>query len=229
MITKNLYAALLSVLLTVMQLCSSSTAAFAFVKTIGGSRANSRDCGVLLPLRFSVDDVESNALAAAEAWDTHVTSFLNGKEADMVEKRLENRADVACFRVGGRSSSRRARFVLTNPELGLDLATAEAEYCAVLFIANAKTNSNDSWPNVLSRIGVDLKDVGDIVVVEGEGCYMAVSPKVSKQCMRLLPKEIAGTGVLVSLLEADDATIPDDGETQDMDIQRLDKRQQKRK
>jgi RNA-binding protein YlmH len=177
---------------------------------------------------FSVDDIESKAQTAAEAWDTHVTSFLSTKEADMVEERLQNRADVACFRIGGRGAeSSRARFVFTNPELGLDYAAAEAEYCAVVCVKNAKTSS-DPWPNILARIGVDLDDVGDIVVVEGLGCYMAVSPAVSKKCVRLLAKEVMGAGVLVNMMEPG-TPIPKDGELQDMEVQRLDKRQQKRK
>ena len=179
-------------------------------------------------LHFSVDDIESKAQVAAEAWDTHVTCFLPTKEAAMVEERLQNRADVACIRVGGRgAASSRARFVFTNPELGIDSVAAEAEHCAVVLVKNAKTSS-DPWPNILTRIGVDLDNVGDIVVVEGLGCYIAVSPAVSKQCMRLLPKEIMGTGVLVSLLEPG-TLMPKDGELQAMDVQRLDKRQQKRK
>ena len=177
-------------------------------------------------LHFSVDDIESKALAAAEAWDTHVTSFLSTKDATAVEDRLQNRADVSCIRVGGRGSlSSRARFVFTNPELGYDSVSAEAEHCAVVLVKNAKTNS-DPWPNILTRIGVDLNSVGDVVVVEGMECYIAVSPAVSKQCVRLLPKEIMGAGVLVSLLDAG-TPIPEDGELQEMEVQRLDKRQQK--
>ena len=177
-------------------------------------------------LNFSVDDIEYKALAASEAWDIHVTPFLATKEAGMVEERLQNRADVSCIRVGGRGAeSSRSRFVFSNPELGIDAAAAEAEHCAVVLVKNAKTNS-DPWPNILSRIGVDLDDVGDVVVVEGAGSYIAVSPSVSKQCVRLLPKEIMGSGVLVSLLESG-ASIPDEGELQNMEVQRLDRRQQK--
>lgn len=105
-------------------------------------------------LNFSVDDIEYKALAAAEAWDIHVTSFLATKEAGMVEERLQNRADVSCIRVGGRGAeSSRARFVFSNPELGIDADAAEAEHCAVVLVKNAKSNS-DTWPDILSRAGV---------------------------------------------------------------------------
>lgn len=177
-------------------------------------------------LNFSVDDIEYKALAAAEAWDIHVTSFLATKEAGMVEERLQNRADVSCIRVGGRGAeSSRARFVFSNPELGIDADAAEAEHCAVVLVKNAKSNS-DTWPDILSRAGVDLDDVGDVVVVEGAGCYIAVSPAVSDQCVKLLPKEIMGSGVLVSVLESGES-IPDEGELQNMEVQNLDRRQQK--
>jgi len=214
---------LCAILFAAITLCISSTLAFTVSPP---TRHLARNRNGISVLRFSVDDIEYKALAAAEAWDTHVTSFLDTKEAGMVEERLQNRADVACFRVGGRgAASSRARFVFTNPDFGVDSVAAEAEHCAIVLVKNAKTNS-DPWPNILSRIGVDLDDVGDVVVVEGEGCYIAVSPAVSKQCVRLLPKEIMGSGVLVFELEAG-ATFPNEGELQDMDIQRLDKRQQK--
>jgi hypothetical protein len=75
---------------------------------------------------------------------------------------------------------------------------------------------------------VDLDNVGDIVVHPQLGCYIVVSPTIAKQCIRLLPKEIVGTGVTVTALDAGE-TIPDGGELQDMVVQRLDKRQQKGK
>ena len=229
----HLFAILFSAVLTAT---ISSTVAFTFTVLIPTRQARgiqNRRNGFPV-LNFSVDDIENKALAASEAWDIHVTPFLATKEAGMVEERLQNRADVSCIRVGGRGAghgdkSSRSRFVFSNPELGIDAAAAEAEHCAVVLVKNAKTNSvNDPWPNILSRIGVDLDDVGDVVVVEGigAGCYIAVSPSVSKQCVRLLPKEIMGSGVLVSLLESG-ASIPDEGELQDMEVQRLDKRQQK--
>jgi len=222
--TMHLFAILFSAVLT-----ATLSSTVAFTVSIPTRQAQSIQNRNGFPvLNFSVDDIEYKALAASEAWDIHVTPFLATKEAGMVEERLQNRADVSCIRVGGRGAevqSSRSRFVFSNPELGIDAAAAEAEHCAVVLVKNAKTNS-DPWPNILSRIGVDLDDVGDVVVVEGAGSYIAVSPSVSKQCVRLLPKEIMGSGVLVSLLESG-ASIPDEGELQNMEVQRLDKRQQK--
>jgi RNA-binding protein YlmH len=174
-------------------------------------------------LRFSVDDIESKAQSASEAWDFHVTPFFDAAEAGMVQERLGNRADVACFRVGGRVASARARFVFTNPELGLEAAAMETEYCVVLAVKNAKTGQ-DPWPNMLAAIGVDKENVGDVVDAEGV-IYMAVTPEVAKQCQRLLPKQIVGAGVSVKPLDPDEA-MPEDGELLDMDVQRLDKRAQ---
>jgi RNA-binding protein YlmH len=174
-------------------------------------------------LRFSIDDLESQALAASEAWDVHVTPFLTTAEAALVQERLQKRGDMACFRVGGTGTPSRARFVFTNPELGMDLATAELEYCVVLCVKNAKSGQ-DPWPNILTKIGVDLENVGDVLVADGT-IYMAVTPQVAKQCTRLLPKEVVGAGVMVKALEPGEA-MPEDGDLQDMDVKRLDKRAQ---
>jgi RNA-binding protein YlmH len=184
---------------------------------------HSATTGTTTLLRFSVDDIESKAQSASEAWDFHVTPFLSAQEAGLVQERLQNRADVACFRVGGRVASARARFVFTNPELGLEAAAMEAEYCVVLAVKNAKAGQ-DPWPNMLAAIGVDKENVGDVVDAEGV-IYMAVTPEVAKQCQRLLPKQVVGAGVSVKPLEPDEA-MPEDGELQDMDVQRLDKRAQ---
>jgi RNA-binding protein YlmH len=174
-------------------------------------------------LRFSIDDVESQAQAASEAWDVHVTPFLATAEAAMVQERLQGRGDMACFRVGGAAAPSRARFVFTNPELGMDSAAAELEYCVVLAVKNAKSGQ-DPWPNILTKIGVDLENVGDVLVADGT-IYLAMTPQVAKQCARLLPKEVVGAGVIVKALEPGEA-MPADGELQDMEVKRLDKRAQ---
>jgi RNA-binding protein YlmH len=176
-------------------------------------------------LQFSVDDVESRALAASDAWDTYATTFLTTAESALVQERLAGRADVACFRVGGRSEPSRARFVFTNPELGMDAATMEGEYCTVLRVNNAKSGQ-EPWPNMLAKIGVELETVGDIVQAD-QLFYLAVTPEVAKSCTRLLPKEVVGAGVTVKALEVGEP-MPDDGELQDMELKRLDKREQYR-
>jgi len=184
-------------------------------------------------LRFNIDDIESRAQSASDAWDVDVTSFLNAADTALIEDRLGGRADVACIRVDGRgvgqSSSSRARFVFTNPDMGIDSAAAEAEHCVVLRLERASLGLCDPWANALANIGVDLENVGDIVVHSDDGSvYLVVSPDVAKICTRLLPKEIRGTGVTVSALEPGEG-VPEGGELQDMEMQRLDKRAQKRK
>jgi hypothetical protein len=128
---------------------------------------------------------------------------------------------VACFRVGGAAAPSRARFVSTNPGLDMDSAAAELEHCVVLCAKNAKSGQ-DPWPNMLTKIGVDLENVGDVLVADGI-IYLAVTPEVVKQCTRLLPKEVVGAAVIVKALEPSEA-MPEDGELQDMEeVKRLDK------
>eukprot|EP00527_Entomoneis_sp_CCMP2396_P001593 CAMPEP_0198145508 /NCGR_PEP_ID=MMETSP1443-20131203/23992_1 /TAXON_ID=186043 /ORGANISM="Entomoneis sp., Strain CCMP2396" /LENGTH=148 /DNA_ID=CAMNT_0043809185 /DNA_START=251 /DNA_END=697 /DNA_ORIENTATION=+ len=141
----------------------------------------------------------------------------------MVQEKLGGRGDVACFRVGGAATPSRARFVFTNPELGMTVEAAEQEYCVVLCVTNAKS-VQDPWPNILTKIGVDLDNVGDVLMSEGS-IYLAVTPEVAKQCTRLLPKEVVGAGVNVNTLEPGEA-MPLTGDLQDMEVQRLDKRAQ---
>jgi hypothetical protein len=225
---------------------SSSTAAFTFTQPAVHNRnrqagsvsayyaprqrttrtTDSHSC--LITLRattnsFSLDGVESRALAASEAWDMYATPFLTNAESTMVQERLSGRADVAYFQFGGRSEPARARFVFTNPELGMDAATMAIDYCTVLCVKNAKSGQIP-WPNLLAKIGVDLDSVGDVVVAD-QFIYLAVTPEVAKQCTRLLPKEVVGAGVTVVALEPGEP-MPDDGELQDMDLKRLDKRAQ---
>eukprot|EP00592_Proboscia_alata_P011121 CAMPEP_0194366000 /NCGR_PEP_ID=MMETSP0174-20130528/14011_1 /TAXON_ID=216777 /ORGANISM="Proboscia alata, Strain PI-D3" /LENGTH=223 /DNA_ID=CAMNT_0039140939 /DNA_START=43 /DNA_END=714 /DNA_ORIENTATION=- len=173
---------------------------------------------------INIDDIETRALEASEAWDFTATPFLNAEEASAVEKRLCQRGDLAFRRVPS-SSSERARFIFTNPELEI---TDASDYAVTLRIDNVALASVDPWANVLDSIGVELDKVGDILVVDGSSVFMAVDPSVAKSCSRLLPKQLPGAGVTVSLLESDDS-IPNDGELQNMDFQRLDKRSQKRK
>ena len=219
-----LYPALFAVVLTITR---SSTLAFTPVHRGQNDRSVRVDAPRLTStlLRFSVDEVESQAQAASEAWDVFVTPFLATAQAAMVQERLQGRGDVACFRVGGTGSAApsRARFVFTNPELGMDIAAAEEEHCVVLCVKNAKSGQ-DPWPNILTKIGVDLENVGDVLVADG-AIYLAVTPDVAKQCIRLLPKEVIGAGVMVKALEPGEA-MPEDGDLQDMDLKRLDKRAQ---
>lgn len=168
-------------------------------------------------LRFSIDDVESKALAASEAWDLHATSFFAPAQATVVQEQLGGRVDVECFRVG----TNRARFVFTNPELGMDLTTAVNDNCVVLCVANAKSGQ-EPWPDIFQEIGVDLSNVGDVVSSIG-GIYMMVTPEVADACTTLLPTVVIGAGVTV---KPTGEPMPEDGELQDMEEKGLDKRAQ---
>eukprot|EP00816_Leptocylindrus_hargravesii_P007763 CAMPEP_0196819268 /NCGR_PEP_ID=MMETSP1362-20130617/69797_1 /TAXON_ID=163516 /ORGANISM="Leptocylindrus danicus, Strain CCMP1856" /LENGTH=227 /DNA_ID=CAMNT_0042197687 /DNA_START=53 /DNA_END=736 /DNA_ORIENTATION=- len=172
---------------------------------------------------FNIDEIESNAISAAEIWDISVTKFLSPGDATTVESRLGNRADVSLTRIPS-TAIERCKFLFTNPELEVDVT----EYYASLRVDNIALGSVDPWGNVLTSIGVDLDDVGDVRVVDDAVVYLAVDPDVAKICCRLLPKELPGAGVTVSVLGEDDV-VPDGGSIQSLDVQRLDKREQKRK
>mmetsp|Transcript_29098 Transcript_29098/g.35448 ORF Transcript_29098/g.35448 Transcript_29098/m.35448 type:complete len:235 (+) Transcript_29098:104-808(+) len=178
---------------------------------------------------FDLDEIENRAVAASEAWDTVATPFLDAPAASRVEERLGNRADCAALRAGGYPGSSRCRFVFTNPELGLDADAASAEFVAVLRVSNADLRNSDPIPNVLESIGVGLDDVGDIVFDGDDVAYIVVTPgKCEKACVRLLPKELVGAGITVDPLGPGES-VPEDGDLQDMEVQRLDKREQKRR
>jgi len=185
---------------------------------------------------------ESQAVTASESWVVDATEFLTPEQSSAVSQRLEGRADVASFKVGlyhhqqqqqqDLQQHHRFRYVFANPDLGYDKATAESDYCAVLRIENVSINSCDPWPNIMTSIGIPLENVGDILVVEKEAAvYIAVNPDSVKSCIRLLPKELPGTGVTVTHLDEEEdlaaamMAIDGGGEVvQDMEIKRLDKR-----
>ena len=121
-------------------------------------------------------------------------------------------------------SSNRCRFAFTNPELVIDMN----EYCSVLQVKNASFENCDPWPNMLHSIGIEIHNVGDIVISsDNTEAFLTVDPSVAKTITRLLPKVLVGTGVSIS--EVTISNVPIDGKVEDMELQRLDKRQQKRK
>ena len=195
---------------------------------------------VVLGASLNLDDVETKAQAASEAWDIYVTPFLPSQDASNVEQRLGNRADVACIKVpssslfGETPTSGRLKFLFTNPDLGMDEQTATNEYCVVLHVENIASIENlDPWPNILTSIGVDLNQIGDIYVSGSSGtAYLIVDPDIVKVCTRLLPKELPGA-VSVSTIQPNALSsegFPNDLILQDdMEVKRLDKREQKRK
>jgi len=174
---------------------------------------------------IDLDEIETEAVRASENWDIAVTPFLNEENVKLVEERLASRADVAYMKVGGLPSSVRKRFVMSNPDVEMDAMAVEAEHCVLLCVDNidtARMPGSSPWPHVLIKIGVDLENVGD-VVVEDNKAYMSVVPEVAKQCCRILPKELKGVGITVSVLGSGEY-LPYDGMQQNMQMGKLDKR-----
>jgi len=188
-------------------------------------------------------DIESKASIAADTWGIEATPFYEPDIANKIEQQFADRGDVSVFRVvGGRRLSpstndngdkilpgegRRSRFVITHSELGLDSGTAESEYSTVIRAENVNIASSNSFPNALASIGIDLDNVGDIVVVDSSTAYLVVDPNVEKQCLRLLSKELVGVGINLEVCE-DNEFMPD-GVIQEMKLSRILERQMERK
>eukprot|EP00747_Dinoflagellata_sp_TGD_P206830 gnl/TRDRNA2_/TRDRNA2_80475_c0_seq2.p1 gnl/TRDRNA2_/TRDRNA2_80475_c0~~gnl/TRDRNA2_/TRDRNA2_80475_c0_seq2.p1 ORF type:complete len:304 (-),score=54.66 gnl/TRDRNA2_/TRDRNA2_80475_c0_seq2:45-956(-) len=167
----------------------------------------------------NINEMETKAVAAADAWDFYASAFLDAEGAAEVLAKLGNRADFSCTKLPSESSNR-AKFVFTNPDLPIE----GSDYYDVLKLDNADLGSTDPWANVIDSIGVKAEQIGDVVVFPDDGVvYMVVDPGATKTVMRLLPKEVPGTGVSISQLEPGEA-IPEGGEVQQMILQRLDKR-----
>jgi len=187
-------------------------------------------------------DIESKASIAADTWGIEATPFYEPDIANKIEQQFADRGDVSVFRVvGGRRLSpsddngdkilpgegRRSRFIITHSELGLDSGTAESEYSTVIRAENVNIASSNSFPNALASIGIDLDNVGDIVVVDSSTAYLVVDPNVEKQCLRLLSKELVGVGINLEVCE-DNEFMPD-GVIQEMKLSRILERQMERK
>ncbi|KAL9180774.1 hypothetical protein ACHAXT_011227 [Thalassiosira profunda] len=193
------------------------------------------------PLQSSLmADIEAQAATAADTWSIEATPFLAPDVAAQVEEKFRERGDVVAFRVvGGRrvpsetpedlSSGEgiRSRFVLMHPDLGLDIATAESEYCTVIRADNVNIAASNTFPNALASIGVHLDNVGDIVIEDSSTAYLVVDPNVAKQCLRLLSKELVGVGI--SLTVCEDSEFMPHGEIQEMKLSRILERQIERK
>jgi RNA-binding protein YlmH len=174
-----------------------------------------------------IDDLEARASSASESWAVDVTDFLSPELADAVEARFDGRGDVAAVRVGGVPGARRSRFVLTNPDLVASVDTSEH---ATLLRVCADFDGSDALANVLVNIGVELKSVGDVRIEDGETAYLVVAPESAKVVKRLLPKRLSGgRGGAVTIRPHDVSTDGEvEGELQELEVQRLDKRARNR-
>jgi RNA-binding protein YlmH len=193
-------------------------------------------------LKEFITEQETRATAATESWVVDATGFLEPAQSSALLNVLQGRADVDCLSVGSyrnqgvkEANARRVRCVFANPDLGYDPQTADADYVSYLKIDNVSLSQCNPWPNLLVKIGLSLDTVGDIFLVQNDSVvYLAVNPESEKTCIRLLPKELPGVGVTVTKLSKEemdaDMAVLSDGDgmiVDDMEVQRVDKRQQK--
>jgi len=220
-----------------------SSSAFLPTCTLSSSTSTSKQSrtpSITTSLYGVIEAVESLAAEAADTWSIQATPFLEPSDALKIEEKFQDRGDVLCFRVfGGRrlapesdnivmpGQGRRSRFVIAHSDLGMDAGTAEEEYCTVIRCENVNVASSNTFPNALASIGVHLDNVGDIVIEDSSTVCFVVNPDVSKQCLRLLSKELVGTGVSLSLVNSHE--FMPHGEMQEMKLSRVLERQMERK
>ena len=92
---------------------------------------------------------------------------------------MSQRGDLAFRRVPS-SSSKRTRFIVTNPKLEINDAS---DYAATLCVHNVALANVDPWSNILDSIVAELDKVGFILVVEGSSVFMADDPSVTNNCL----------------------------------------------
>lgn len=227
--------------MTSLALAASSS--HAFQSTYISSRQSRTLHTPTTSLQGVIEAAESLAAEAADTWSIQATPFLEPSLAFKIEENFADRGDVICFRVfGGRRLSpessddknnvqpgegRRSRFVIAHADLGMDAGTAEEEYCTVIRCENVNVATSNTFPNALASIGVHLDNVGDIVVEDSNTVCFVVVPDVTKQCLRLLSKELVGTGVSLSVVDSHE--FMPHGEMQEMKLSRVLERQMERK
>ena len=155
----------------------------------------SRASSLHMILRGAADDLEQQAVAAAEAWDETATAFLDEALAADVAGRLDARGDVGAVVAGAYDGARRARLVFTHPELAD--ATDAGAYATLLRIS-ADGLRDVALYNVFDDLGVALDRVGD-VFLDVDACYAAVDPGALKTLERLLPKSLDGVVTIEAL------------------------------
>jgi len=210
----------------------------------GGNGSSGSSSGGVFDLR----ELEEMAEQAAEQWDVCVTPFLNSVDAKAVEERLEERSDLGYFIVPSpHPNPSRYRLLLTHPD-NVPLLEAEQqqsssnnnEYSCLLRIDRIPVSSSKeyvaSFPHVLTKIGIDLKDVGDAWTspASPDCAFLVVSPAITKRCLRLMPKELCRirggvVGLTISVVDPDhyidDVDFPDPDQTiSPMELSKLDQR-----
>lgn len=193
------------------------------------SKATVSDSRIALAADASfLRELEQRALTVADEWSDDVTDFLDPDDADAAEQRLQRIPDMIAVRAGGYASAQRTRLVLTKEELTDALEGGRDELAqshAVLLCIVADLAESDPLPNVLDNIGIDFSQVGDVIVSNEECAYVALAPEAAKKASRLLRRALTKT---ISI-EVVDPTIEPEGSLQELVVQRLDKRQPKKR
>lgn len=184
-----------------------------------------------------LDKIQASAHEASENWVHSLTSFLNEEDAAKVESRLKELGDVQYIKIGRIfPEGSRSRFVMSNPDLPLGQKETESEFCSLLHIENIQqgalpktASGSNAWPALFTRIGIQVEDVGDVLVdSSNDSVYIVIAPEAVKQCKRILPKELKGLGITITEIDLEDInSLSLDGVIQEMELGRLDKRAMK--
>lgn len=187
---------------------------------------------------LNIEDIISQGIQASESWSMFATPFLNHHDSNIIKSNLNNRGDIKCHEIGAITTSsyslttERTRLVMSNPDLEIDQSQLEQDYCSMIKIENIQSAMNipeataksKPWPQLFMQIGIDLENIGEVVIEEETGnCFIVVTPDVAKQVKRLLPKAVRGVGLTVNEVCIGDY-MPYDGVHQDMELGILDKR-----
>jgi hypothetical protein len=211
----------------------------AVLRIVGGQRrsSSSMDMDVSTTTSSITKAATATTKSKVKLNDYYTQLLSRGLVTD--NEMLETQSDTSSSSILG-DYGRRSRFVITHPDLILDVNTAEAQYTNMIRITNVNIKScKYTFPDILASIGVHLDTIGDIVIDtnnknddENSGTvYIIVDPSVVTRCIRLLSKELMGVGISVSLCEENECMPPHDGYTivTDMKLNRTTERQIGRK
>jgi RNA-binding protein YlmH len=185
----------------------------------------------MVETKAAVTALEMEALAASDAWDTVATDFIEPDVVAAAEARFEGLADVGFLKVGGYPGAAKRRFVFTNAELldSMDSAQVCSEYAVLLRVeaafdkaGNVFGSAGKNIPNLLSGIGIDFDQLGDVLIDGDDVAYIVCAPSTQKTIERLLPKVLGRASI-----STPEPGFKPEGTLVDMVVSRVDKRQNK--
>lgn len=229
--------------------CSSGVMAFTVTQYNSFGRRISSNLGSSV---LDLQELERMGEEASKLWDSSVTPFMNIADAEALQERLDQRSDVGYFRAASpQPNPLRYRLVMTHPDnvpiLEASSVLDNSQFSSLLRVDRTSSDSNNaafpSWPHVLTKIGIDLQDVGDAWTCPSSpnSAYIVVNPKIVKRCLRILPKELykvkgGGAGLTISIVDEEhyyDIDFPDpthpDQSILPMELSKYDQRAQKYK